>query len=48
MSAPGKPRKADKIPIPSKKKPNAFFREKLPLMKGKSPQSPLSGKKLSK
>jgi hypothetical protein len=44
----GKPKLAPKVPIPSKKKPNAFFREKLPVSKGKSAMSPLSGKKLSK
>jgi hypothetical protein len=45
---PSKPRKAPKVPIPSKKKPNAFFREKLPPSKGKSPMAPMTGKKLSK
>ena len=48
MSKQGTPKKAPKIPIPSKKKPNAFFREKLPVSKGKSAMAPLTGKKLSK
>ena len=48
MSKQGKPQSAPRIPIPSKKKPNAFFREKLPPSKGKSPQSPMSRKRLSK
>jgi len=43
----GKPRKAPKIAPPNKKKPN-FFRESDKPTKGKSPQSPLTGKKLSK
>ena len=48
MSKQGSPKKAPKIPIPSKKKPNAFFREKPRVTKGKSPMAPLTGKKLSK
>lgn len=40
--------KAPHVAVAPKDKPNAFFREKLPLKKDKSPQSPLSKKRLSK
>ena len=42
------PRKAPKIAIPSKKKPNGFFKENQHATKGKSPMAPMSNKKLSK
>ena len=43
----GKPKSAPKVSIPSKKKPN-FMREADIKSKGKSPMSPMTGKKLSK
>ena len=44
----GTPKKAPKIAIPSKKRPNSFFKENQHATKGKSPMAPLTGKKLSK
>ena len=44
---PSKPRLAPKVAPPNKKKPN-FMQEKLAPSKGKSPMSPMTGKKLSK
>lgn len=41
------PKKAPIVSSPNKKKPN-FMNEKLAPSKGKSPQSPLSKKRLSK
>jgi hypothetical protein len=43
----GSPRKAPKVAPPSKKNPN-FMRESDKPTKGKSPMSPMTGKKLSK
>jgi len=43
----GKPKKAPKVTILPKKKP-MFMRENDAKTRGKSPQSPLTGKKLSK
>lgn len=47
MSKPGTPKKAPKIAIPSKKKPN-FMRENLQSDSRKSPQAPMKKKRLSK
>lgn len=44
---PSKPRKAPRIPIPSKKKPN-FFRENDTSPRRKSAQQPMKQKRLSK
>jgi hypothetical protein len=41
-------RKAPSVPIPSREKPLAFFKEKPRVTKGKSPQAPMSKKRLSK
>ena len=47
MSKPGKPRKALKVPSPSKKNPN-YMREYDSGVKRKSPQQPMKRKRLSK
>lgn len=47
MSKPGKPRKAPRVAIPSRKKPN-IMKEFDSKVKRKSPQQPMKTKRLSK